>query len=290
MTAVQVNTRSTKIATSIAGSALIGNAVFNTGNHRSEVAGSIAVFYLLWAAIVAPFKYLKHVALWVNSNAGTGAKVMHIIMPVLSLLYFPLFLVLLKKYVPIFSAGECLAYAACAHIALAIMTYHVLGAVADEWNIEQQYGFFTASVMHLAWFIVTSILLLGVVASHESKASPVQETEVVVKPITKPEVKKIAIVQSVREPELVGVVEFSGSGEKTEIQVLDDELNHTWKALVKFRNQGIMSESEFNKIRIKQRVWLSALNKCMDETDCIVGMYTEKNEELAVILSKYTNK
>ncbi len=290
MTAIQANTRSTKIATSIAGSALIGNAVFNTGNHRSEVAGSIAVFYLLWAVIIAPFKYFKHVALWANSDAGSGAKVMHILMPVLSLLYFPFILILLKKYVPIFSAGECLAYAACAHIALAIMTYHVLGAVADDSKMEQQYGFFTASVMHLAWFIVTSILLLGVVASHESKASPVQETEVVVKQITKPEVRKVAIVQSIREPEQVGIVEFSGSAEKNEIQVLDDELNHTWKALVKARNQGIISEGEFNKIRVKQRIWLSALNKCMDDIDCITGMYIEKNQELEIILGKYTNK
>ncbi len=48
-----------KVATTVAGSAAVGNAVFNTGENRQQIGSSILLFYVMFGGFYGTWIYLK---------------------------------------------------------------------------------------------------------------------------------------------------------------------------------------------------------------------------------------
>ena len=71
----------TGVATSIAGSAAIGNAIFNDGEKRQETMGAIAILYLLFGGIYGTYLYLKNLSLRSSQGKNLAA---HVFLPILS--------------------------------------------------------------------------------------------------------------------------------------------------------------------------------------------------------------
>lgn len=69
------------VATSVAGSAALGNAIFNSGEDRQDKMGAILILYLLFGGFYGTYLYLKNLTM----RAEQGKNLMaHAILPILS--------------------------------------------------------------------------------------------------------------------------------------------------------------------------------------------------------------
>lgn len=71
----------TTIATSVAGSAAVGNAIFNDGESRQDKMGAIVILYLLFGGIYGTYLYLKNLGIRAEQGKNVAA---HILLPILA--------------------------------------------------------------------------------------------------------------------------------------------------------------------------------------------------------------
>lgn len=157
------NFNTTKTASWLAGTAMIGNALF--GRSKETMSWTIITVYLLFGGIFGFFNYLGNVFRWLSyERVGVFSRILHVILPPLTLLsgflgwYAPVYLGVTNGWVALSIAAAC-------QIAFSSWCFYVLGRVNLKEGKLDQVSYASAAYMYIGFLnlllVIWAFAVLG---------------------------------------------------------------------------------------------------------------------------------
>lgn len=290
---VQSSSNLTKAATGVAGSALVGNAIFG-GKDKSDVAGAIVVFYIIFGGFVGFFKYIANVLRWLGYEDVKGSsKAAHILLPWLSLIGGVVGWKV-SLFCGVTNGLIAMAVALVAQFGLASWCFHKLAKINVEEQKEDQVGYGTAAYLYIGSIFLAATIYSFVVMFSDAYGDKEVHPKPTVSQVEQPkvvqpaqqkvegqEIKMVAAQPTDKKPEQS--VKASPLFLKEEIAAKDKEINEAWKQL-----RNVVPQTEWQPIRDQQREWVKSKEQCPSD-ECLLEKYVTRIAEINRLMVVYGN-